>query len=582
MRLSDIFSPSPRPVKGEKSASLRSGGSSSDNINRQIKALTPGKVIQGEVLDKNGGEVRIKLSDDMVLTARLDKDVNVEAGRLLAFEVRNNGSFLSLSPLFTNTANTDTVLKALQMAGLPVNSDTVAMTDAMMQQGMSIDSKSLQSMFKEVVAFSQTDPVNIVTLHQLGLEVNEENIQQLENYQNLRYQLLEGITDVLSELPGALQQAVAAGGEEGGVKMYQALLGLFLTESAGEGEEGEVSENLTEGTVSPGKGEQVLQEAGVQAPAAGQEAGNTQEAVSLAAFAEGENAMQEALAGLTAGEDISAESRLPLNPEERNTLAALLEELPKESLPDKENFLMALRQGSLDTREVLTALSHVQGGEAAEKALVELLKSPEFGKLFREQVLEQWALKPDEVMKENKVEELYDKLQKQLDNMKEILQNAGAGQTAAAKNAGNVSQNLDFMNQMNHLYTYVQLPLKMAGGQTTGDLYVYTNKRSLAERDGNVSALLHLDMENLGPVDVYIAMQQERVSTRFTVRDDDMLDFLNDNMHILNERLEKKGYSMHCEMSVREEAAKESPIAHILNGDRNNTVLAQYGFDVRT
>ena len=285
---------------------------------------------------------------------------------------------------------------------------------------------------------------------------------------------------------------------------------------------------------------------------------------------------------MTAGEDISAESRLPLNPEERNTLAALLEELPKESLPDKENFLMALRQGSLDTREVLTALSHVQGGEAAEKALVELLKSPEFGKLFREQVLEQWALKPDEVMKENKVEELYDKLQKQLDNMKEILQNAGAGQTAAAKNAGNVSQNLDFMNQMNHLYTYVQLPLKMAGGQTTGDLYVYTNKRSLAERDGNVSALLHLDMENLGPVDVYIAMQQEKISTRFTVRDDDMLDFLNDNMHILNERLEKKGYSMHCEMSVREEAAKESPIAHILNGDRNNTVLAQYGFDVRT
>ena len=582
MRLSDIFSPSPRPVKGEKNASLRSGGSSSDNINRQIKALTPGRVIQGEVLDKNGGEVRIKLSDDMVLTARLDKDVNVEAGRLLAFEVRNNGSFLSLSPLFTNTANTDTVLKALQMAGLPVNSDTVAMTDAMMQQGMSIDSKSLQSMFKEVVAFSQTDPVNIVTLHQLGLEVNEENIQQLENYQNLRYQLLEGITDVLSELPGALRQAVAAGGEEGGVKMYQALLGLFLTESAGEGEEGEVSENLTEGTVSPGKGEPVSREAGVQVPAAGQEAGNTQEAVSLAAFAEGENAMQEALAGLTAGEDISAENRLPLNPEERNTLAALLEELPKESLPDKENFLMALRQGSLDTREVLAALSHVQGGEAAEKALVELLKSPEFGKLFREQVLEQWALKPDEVMKENKVEELYDKLQKQLDNMKEILQNAGAGQTAAAKNAGNISQNLDFMNQMNHLYTYVQLPLKMAGGQTTGDLYVYTNKRSLAERDGNVSALLHLDMENLGPVDVYIAMQQERVSTRFTVRDDDMLDFLNDNMHILNERLEKKGYSMHCEMSVREEAAKESPIAHILNGDKNNTVLAQYGFDVRT
>lgn len=566
MKLSDIFSPSPRQVKGEERVSGRSSAASNDSLNRQIKSLTPGKVLQGEVIEKNGGEVKIKLGDDMVLTAHLDQDVNVEAGRLLTFEVRNNGSFLSLSPLFTNTANSDTVFKALQMAGLPINETTVAMTDAMMQQGMSIDSKSLQAMFKEVLAFPQTDPVNIVMLHQLGLAVNEGNIAQLENYQNLSYQLMQGMTDVLAELSGAFAEVLAANGENSAAEMYQALLNLFLEEGLNGDTEAEI---LQDGEI-PSLTEE------------GEAAALIKEALTEEILAETENGMEAVLT--EDGEvTVPAESKLPLSSAERESLTQLFAKFSEEMLPDKENFLSGIRQGTVDTKDVLELLARMQPHtEETAKALSDVFKSSEFQKLFQTQVLEQWSLKPEEVMQEKKVEELYDKLNRQLDNMKDILQNSGAGQSAAAKSVGNFSQNLDFMNQMNHLYTYVQLPLRMAGGQTNGDLYVYTNKRSLAKKDGNVSALLHLDMENLGPVDVYIAMQQTRVTTRFTVRDDDMLDFLNDNMHILNERLEKKGYSMRCEMSVREETDHASPIEHILNTDNNNTVLAQYGFDVRT
>ena len=572
MKLSDIFSPSPRQVKERESTSVRNGGSSSENLNKQIKSLTPGKVLQGEVIEKNGGEVKIKLSDDMVLTARLDQDVNVEAGKLLTFEVRNNGSFLSLSPLFTNTANSDTVFKALQMAGLPINETTVAMTDAMMQQGMSIDSKSLQSMLKEVLAFPQTDPANIVMLHQLGLAVNEDNIAQLENYQNLSYQLMQGMTDVLTELSDAFAQVLATNGENNAAEMYQALLNLFLEEGLSGGEEA----STLQGEEALLQGEEVLQN--------GQAFPLSEEGKALAegALAEAKSEME---AELSTGEEgtIPTESKLPLNGAERESLAQLFNKFSEEYLPDKENFLNGIRQGTADTKDVLEFLARMQPHtEDTAAALNDIFKSSEFQKLFHTQVLEQWSLKPEEVMQEKKVEELYDKLHRQLDNMKEILQNSGAGQSVAAKNAGNLSQNLDFMNQMNHLYTYVQLPLRMAGGKTNGDLYVYTNKRSLAQKDGNVSALLHLDMENLGPVDVYIAMQQTRVTTRFTVRDDEMLDFLNDNMHILNERLEKKGYAMHCEMTVREDADSATPIEHILNSDKNNTVLAQHGFDVRT
>ena len=54
--------------------------------------------------------------------------------------------------------------------------------------------------------------------------------------------------------------------------------------------------------------------------------------------------------------------------------------------------------------------------------------------------------------------------------------------------------------QINQTYAYIQLPLHLRQGEhKTGELFVYTNKKNLAGRDGRVSALLHLDMEHLGP-----------------------------------------------------------------------------------
>ena len=60
------------------------------SMNRQIRSLVPGQTISGEVLSKNGGEVQIRLSEDMVLNARVDRNMNIEVGKNMTFEVKNN------------------------------------------------------------------------------------------------------------------------------------------------------------------------------------------------------------------------------------------------------------------------------------------------------------------------------------------------------------------------------------------------------------------------------------------------------------------------------------------------------------
>ena len=159
---------------------------------------------------------------------------------------------------------------------------------------------------------------------------------------------------------------------------------------------------------------------------------------------------------------------------------------------------------------------------------------------------------------------------------------AGKADSAGAKSVQNLQNNVDFMNQMNQLFTYVQLPLKMTGNEAHGDLYVYTNKKSLAKKDGNVSALLHLDMEHLGPLDVYVTMQQNinKVSTNFTVQDEGTLNLIAKHIHILNERLEARGYSMKANFQVKEDSVTNM-MQEILDQNKNISVLSKTSFDMR-
>ena len=43
----------------------------------------------------------------------------------------------------------------------------------------------------------------------------------------------------------------------------------------------------------------------------------------------------------------------------------------------------------------------------------------------------------------------------------------------------NISDNVQFMNELNQVATYVQLPLLINNKSAHGDLYVYTNKNNM-------------------------------------------------------------------------------------------------------
>lgn len=545
------------------------------DVNRQIRSLVPGQTLRGEIVSRNGGEIQIRISDDMVLNARVDQNIHLDIGQNVTFEVKSNGSALSLSPLFTNISADVNVLKALEMAGLPVNETSVSMTKQLMEAGLPVNRGSLLQIYREINSFPEYEVSDVINLHRLQLPVNEANLQQMAAYRNMNHQLLHSISDVLELLPQSAEAMQESGNADGWTALYRAL----LPQTA---ETGEIPEAMPapETVQTPQETEASMRQAASEiAQRSLPEAGQTVTEKTIQEITEGA-AQQISPDGSNETQQVSADVQRMLAFVERMELP------PQEKMQLTEQFLQLVQGGTehgsfFQLAEKLLELAD-RGGQTG-RAVREIFSDKAFQKLLTEQLKEQWTLRPEEVAQSEKVEELYRRMNRQLRGLLQALDTGGQGESAAFKAVTNLSQNLDFMNQINQMYSYVQLPLQLKGSDAHGDLYVYTNKRSLAENDGRVSALLHLDMEHLGALDVYVTLESGKVATKFTVADDATLDFLEAHMDILTQRLKKRGYD--CSVSMMTAEKKEPPAAGGLAPLLQQTgggLLTRYAFDVRT
>lgn len=626
MKLSQLFS---GDAHAENVAHPQLGPAQAANVNRQIRSLVPGQTISGEVLSRNGGEVQIKVAEDLVLNARVDRNMNIEVGKTMTFEVKNNGSSLTLSPLFTNVSTDMNVLKALDMAGLPVNGTSVSMTEQLMQAGLAVNKNMLQQVFRELNSFPTAEISDVVALHKLQLPVNEANIEQMAAYRNLNHQLLEGMDTVLGALPEVFDSMVAQGDLPGAMKLYREVLNL-LQESGTKEDAGLPGNGMQEGKLpadgqlpqegaswtgesAPGNlqtGEAVLGkdvQAFFSALGEGSEAAGPEDEIvnpfpgedggpSESAAGQESTAEQRSVTGqesaLVGGEVPEKEASLP--PALRAALAReameLLDglKLPEQLDGDLRSRIMEFGRGQAEMREFFTGIGMLadlaRTSEGAMRSLERLFSGQAFREALAGQFKNLWTLSPQELARPGKVEEMYRRLDRQLKGMAQALENAHQSGSGAFRAVSAMSRNVDFLQQVNQLYAYVQLPLRLQHRDAHGELYVYTNKKNLAGKEGTVSALLHLDMEHLGPVDVYVTLQSSKVNTKFYLRDDEMIDFVAAHMEILTQRLKKRGYDCSYAMTLREkepQGAAKGGISPILQQEKG-VVLSQYAFDVRT
>lgn len=612
------------------------GAQSVQKLVSTIGDLSAGSIFEGTINSVRGGKVTLALGNGQTITARLDGKMDLQQGSSMFFQVRaNDGQTIAIRP-YTELGNVSNpiLLNALSAAQVPATDRTLVMVDTMMQEQMSIGRQSILDMAKLVGANPDANVQTIVQMTKLGLPVTEEMAAQFENYLSDR-QALVGEMDLAA---GHMMELLSdeALSPETAFSLYGKMLDIFMPGeeaadagvTAAAGQESSAAE-AGAGAMAEAVGQEnaaTVSEAEAGAPTAAEQgtaaASAVAEEAGAASTAEtaGQGAAAEAETGVgvtaeltygrtaetpgTVGELLSKEQIKHLGKMLRNIPALIGNEEIFAGGEQEEVFvdtlseegpevakLMAQEEAAQEQpvlNEKLTAEQFLQklgralaqNGGFGFAGMQKLFAGKEFRTIFRSVIEKQWLLQPEELKQEHKVSGLYERLEQQLSQMEEAVRATGSTQNTFLQTASQVHGNLEFMNQMNQIYHYVQLPLKMSGQNANGELYVYANRKNLRDPDAELTAFLHLDMEQLGSTDVSVRMQNRSVRTNFYLEDDASYDLVEKHLEVLNKRLKSKGYQ--SSITVTHEKKDISFKENIVKkGKATVGSLHRYSFDVR-
>ena len=529
-------------VRGNSQGTNTTGTVVNGNALRQTARITgnmilaqmqPGSTFAGDIIDVRGNAIKILLGENKTLEAATTDSKNLNIGDHITFNVEsNNGATVVIKPLKINNYNTNVLLKALEAAEVPVNDKNVEIVKAMMRNEMSIDKNALSEFIKKVEAFNTERPEDIVEMERHGIPLTQENIEQYSAYKNLEHRLVAQAETLSTDIPDSLKSVLDSDGQNEMTELAEKLINLL----------DDISDEQTNSVVQNSKDGMVVIKGAMD---------NAQ--------------INENATGLSKEETAYFE-KLGLADD------AVIYERQADDMAEKM---------SLSKEQVLSSLNQLKGDE-----LDKFLSSPELKEFFNEKIEKNFELnvnnlgQSDEEVKEN-IKKLYDNLDKKTETMLGILENAGQRNSHLSQTASNIRNNMQFMQDLNQMASYIQLPVKLNQSQAHGDLYVFNRKKGMPVEKDVVTAFLHLDLDSLGATDIHVTLEKKSLKTEFLLSDEESMQIIESHLDELKERLESKGYTATLTVDVQASETEVNPFDVVLETDKPQISIKRYSFDVR-
>ena len=473
-----------------------------------LRSLADGDTFSANITDVSGEQVTITLDGGQSFTASLLNSTAYNIGDRACFVIQDNkGENIVLKAVTMQATALEAAMinKSLKAAGIMPTLRNREMVLELMRNGMPIGRDALLDMVKELSSHSNAEIGGIIALKRMGIEVTDDSLKSYQNYK---------------EYNGAMQRDIAALGEKlfesvDSGKALSDVVKLLVGDELLTGN-GTVEDNSKESTKT---GAQTQQPVGTQAD----------EKADIAQ----KNLMSDVknmVAGMVDNYNAATGRSLKLSYEFLNTdnLARFMNEFARMA----EEFEME---------------------PLLKNKLHGVLKGDKASRLLNELVRDTFSMKMTDVADSESVKE---HIAKTLDKLSSISEYEASNQSAELSNvASRMSNNMEFLNSMNQFMAAVQVPIKNIGEHGEGELYVYRRNKQKCGEDDTVKAFLHLDMEHLGALDIYVTLKGSSVATNFKVEDESVLDFLETNMEQLTKKLAEDGYNVTASISKTDDSA---------------------------
>lgn len=490
-----------------------------------VLSLKAGDTLQGELVSINGKDISLLLGNTVLLSAKMEKELVLTQGQKMSFTVNSNqNGKLSLKPLFANTGMEQNAMKALDAASIPVTDKTLALVEELMRQGMPVNKQSLSAAYRQMGMYPDAEITDLVMLQKMNIPVTEENLSMMRLYQTNQHYLFTDLQGLSSQMADFLSDMVQSQPSDAVQNFIRGFLEIF--------------QNMPDAQAGIGE--------------------ETQSAESLQA-----NVLQNISDSNVQGETVSHKSHTV----EGDKV------IIQENVTTEDSIL----QGKTDAAaKELQLLDLLHGDSSKAEGTRETLAQNIFSMLK-----EQFLMKPENMQSADYVKEFYEHLNEQVDKLQNLIKSAGKENSPLGKEVSTVKNNIQFMNQINELYHYVQLPIKMNESGANGDLYVYKRKQAKTGEDGKLTALLHLSMPTLGNMDVFLSLEGQKLSTRFCMEKEEMIDFIQENLDRLNERLMKRGYNVQTTVTNSTKEEEKTVIEQIMTTETSIPIVTSQSFDAR-
>lgn len=536
------------------------------NINSQnntgginLRDLAAGDVFRGEIININNQNVEILLDGNEHINATMQQALGLNIGEKLLFQVKDNSDTqLVIRPIANNEVSSELVNKSLLTAGLTINDKNIAIVKELIANGQPIDKQSIINMIKLSSVYANESIDKLIDMTKNGIEINRENLDMYDAYTTSSHYISENIMEI----------------GDGILEVFEKLLesdvnfsdftenNVNIEDTTGNTTTNDItSGNFNENSINP---ENLM--------------GNTISSDSFMKI----NTILEDLSNIFDADNDNKQISESINVDKNNIYnKESIQEASKESTKD---FLKMI--DSSDTFKELSEVLKNIGENMPKEAFNNIIKSPVFKEKITKLLMDRLYLNPtklseDKKIVKNEVDKIYDKLNKLTEMIKNMPENVKSENLSLA--GDKLSKNMNFMNELNNIEAYVQVPVKFSEGNKNGDLYVYNRRRNKKINDDTLTAFLHLQLDYLGATDINISLKKNSVTAKFTLDDETSRNLVEDNLGELAERLEKIGYNVTISTELSEKKSQEfNAILPITSNNENAVSIKRYIFDIRT
>ena len=518
-----------------------------------------GQTFTGQIVDVNGSQVTIQMEGNLMLQARMSETVNLNMGDTIAFLVKeNSGNTVMIQPLASDlqAMKNQTIFDLLEKNQLSPSDKNYQIAETLLNENMPVDRASMQKVLQQAYRYPDASIQTLVSMNKMQLPVTEQTIAGFEQYQTNQHVMMQALSGMTEEITAYMSEP------DGMREMLQVLSDAQ--------------------DLSVLNADAMLQE--------------LEQTTGDALFAQGQiNAGMELQATDMTGNPLvlSAEQvfafaeKFGMTEEQLTDLTKQLQDMHFDA-----QTIQTLYTQSDTTMQLVNHLQALVAG-AADKSMIDaetmkaFFMSDGMKELLEAAVKEKFTLNPEKMQYPQEVSDLYKGIYEKMERlMQQMSGHTGSSGQQLSESAKGMQERIDFLQNLSNLFPYAQIPVRMEGRDGNADLFVYMNKKRMQEKKEDVSALLHLDMEYLGPTDVHVSLRGTMVHTKFYVEDEESAKIIDAHMTQLEQVIAENGYSLTNEVIMREPTlhpeTEKNAVVKEMFGDDIEKRVKRYSFDVRT